>query len=136
MTAHYPKLRVPTASVTDTLLEIVISLRRWRGMGGRYERDTKQQATDLRHSQPHSPMPWNPLNKEGNCFRERQVRPRDGAGPQSLAISWTKAASPPSPPQPGARTHPTGDFRGQGHSQDLPSKIILGRIIWQALFID
>lgn len=45
MTAHYPKLRIPTASVTDTLLEIVISLRRWRGMGGRCETQSSRQQT-------------------------------------------------------------------------------------------
>lgn len=107
MTAHYPKLRIPTASVTDTLLETVISLRRWRGMGGRCGTPSSRQQTPGGRSQPHRPGPQLPLNRRG-LLQGEAGEAQSWHWAQSLTVPWTQAASPPSPPQPGARAQPTG----------------------------
>lgn len=54
MTAHYPKLGIPTASVTVTLLD---SCSHWK------IRDIKQQAIDPRSYEPHRPLPRLRLNR-------------------------------------------------------------------------
>lgn len=88
MTAHYPKLRIPTASVTDTLLEIVISLRRWRSFGV----EVRHKAASNRPRAISDPQAFALalIKQEMNSCREKQesqVRP--GAEPQSLALPWT-----------------------------------------------
>jgi hypothetical protein len=80
MTAHYPRLRIPTASVTATLLEIVAPPGRWEAWGDMRPKTAGQTQAE-QASDPAQP----PIKQEGSCWGRGQVMHR---------------AHPPSPPWP------------------------------------
>lgn len=120
MTAHYPKLRIPTASVTATLLETVAPPGRWRGRG-REMWDRKQQASDPRESQPHRPWPrlWLSTGDAAGGRRRWCLGPTPGAH-----LPWTPAAR---------QEH--GNQRGLLCPRKWPGSPLLD-ITWQRAFTD